>query len=89
MYPLHHSEALNLRFIDQTALRDSASPPNNVRVGTSPPPSSLNYNSQGFVTSIKNQGQCGSCWAFASVAMYESLLLMKGFNYGLSEEASL
>jgi C1A family cysteine protease len=52
-------------------------------------PTSLNYNTQGKVTSVKNQGTCGCCWSFASIAMYESQLLIRGFSYGLSEQASL
>ena len=33
----------------------------------------LDYESLGFVTPAKNQGGCGSCWAFASVGALESV----------------
>lgn len=45
------------------------------RVGA---PSSFNWKEREGVTSIKNQGQCGSCWSFASAACAESHLILKG-----------
>lgn len=40
-------------------------------------PASYDWRDYKKVTAIKDQGTCGSCWAFSSVAVYESLLLMK------------
>jgi len=37
------------------------------------PPASKNWVTAGKVSPIKNQGQCGSCWAFASACAIESL----------------
>ena len=48
-----------------------------------------NYNGRDCINGIKNQKNCGSCWAFAATAYYESQLCINNFNYTLSEEASL
>lgn len=41
-------------------------------------PSSFSWCKKGKCTPIKNQGQCGSCWAFATVGVFESKKLIKG-----------
>ncbi|KAL7716552.1 Cysteine proteinase 3 [Entamoeba marina] len=55
-------------------------------------PKSLDWRSEGKVTSIKNQEQCGSCYAFSTVAALESRILIQGTanfdedNLDLSEQ---
>ena len=36
-----------------------------------------NYNGKDWVTPARNQGQCGSCWAFAALAIYESMIKIR------------
>ncbi len=50
-------------------------------------PSSFNWCAQGKCTPIRNQGNCGSCWAFSTVGIFESKLLMvDNDNLDLSEQ---
>ena len=46
----------------------------------------VNWTSKGFVSSVKDQGSCGACYAFAALADIESTYLMRGKALDLSEQ---
>jgi putative hemolysin/C1A family cysteine protease len=47
-----------------------------------------NMNSQNWMTTVKNQGSCGSCWAFASVGVTEGMYNIESGNPNLDLDLS-
>lgn len=53
-------------------------------------PTSVDWRTKGVVSDIRNQAQCGSCWAFSGTSTVESAVAIKtGHLYDLSEQQSV
>ncbi|CAL5183567.1 unnamed protein product [Lathyrus oleraceus] len=62
----------------------------NVNSESCSPPLSLDWRSKGVVSSVKEQGTCGSCWTFTAAGAIESInALVTGKLVDLSEQEML
>ncbi|KAF6077188.1 cathepsin H [Phyllostomus discolor] len=75
------------RFLWSEPQNCSATKSNYLR-GTGPYPTSVDWRKKGrFVSPVKNQGGCGSCWTFSTTGALESAIAIKtGKMLSLSEQ---
>jgi C1A family cysteine protease len=53
-------------------------------------PTSVDWRTKGVVNNVRDQGQCGSCWAFSGTSTVESAVAIKtGHLYDLSEQQAV
>jgi C1A family cysteine protease len=92
----NNNDRSRIDFFDNYVVMDN--PPDLSNIGASSPkpipvdtPSEFswkNYNGKDWTTPAKNQGNCGSCWAFAAIDVFESMIKIREGEAELNPDLS-
>ena len=84
----------NLSDAEKAMILGAVAPPEDLSFGDihvdyppAPNPTIFDWRDMGGTTEVKNQGNCGSCWAFCATAAFESIIKINtGVEWDLSEQ---
>lgn len=82
---LTDEEFVNI-YLNPLMMKEANYPEADGGMDMSEPNADIDWVAKGMVSGVKNQGSCGSCWAFSATGVMESHALLHGSRVSLSEQ---